>query len=45
MPAFARCAGRRCVTNLSGSAVPLPGEALLSSAPLAASRLEADTTV
>ncbi|WP_405616578.1 glycoside hydrolase family 13 protein [Streptomyces sp. NBC_00076] len=43
---FARHGGWRCVTNLSGTAVPLPpGEVLLSSAPLADGRLGPDTTV
>ncbi|MFB7736800.1 glycoside hydrolase family 13 protein [Streptomyces sp. NPDC056112] len=44
--AFARSGGRRCVTNLSGRAVPLPpGEVLLSSSPLTGRRLAPDTTV
>ncbi|MFE7230378.1 glycoside hydrolase family 13 protein [Streptomyces sp. NPDC057596] len=44
--AFARSGGRRCVTNLSGRAVPLPpGEVLLSSSPLTGRRLDPDTTV
>jgi alpha-glucosidase len=43
---FDRCEGWRCVTNLSGTAVPLPaGEVLLSSAPLEDGRLGPDTTV
>ncbi|MEU5765912.1 glycoside hydrolase family 13 protein [Streptomyces asoensis] len=45
--AFARHEGWRCVTNLSGTPVPLPpGEVLLSSAPLDdRGRLGPDTTV
>ncbi|WP_189725514.1 glycoside hydrolase family 13 protein [Streptomyces purpurascens] len=43
---FDRGEGWRCVTNLSGAAVPLPaGEVLLSSAPLEDGRLGPDTTV
>ena len=43
---FTRHGGWRCVSNLSGTAVPLPpGEVLLSSAPLADGRLGPDTTV
>ncbi|MFH9061296.1 glycoside hydrolase family 13 protein [Streptomyces coeruleorubidus] len=43
---FDRCEGWRCVTNLSGTTVPLPaGEVLLASAPLEDGRLGPDTTV
>ncbi|MFC9506343.1 glycoside hydrolase family 13 protein [Streptomyces sp. NPDC057002] len=43
---FDRSDGWRCVTNLSGTAVPLPaGEVLLSSAPLEDGRVGPDTTV
>ncbi|MGW3283679.1 glycoside hydrolase family 13 protein [Streptomyces sp. NPDC001002] len=43
---FVRGDGWRCVTNLSGAAVPLPaGEVLLSSGPSAAGSIDPDTTV
>ncbi|MGW1211594.1 glycoside hydrolase family 13 protein [Streptomyces sp. NPDC002499] len=43
---FVRGDGWRCVTNLSGAALPLPaGEVLLSSGPSAAGSIDPDTTV